>query len=283
VEPLGNTTDPTILWLDRIQTEDAPQVGLKAALLGELCAGAVAVPEGFVVTAHAYRAAMAAAGIGSVLEFPVGLCGDARAEGRFRTGLVSQVEVPPEVAHAIAEAYVELSQRLARPNPLVAVRASVIDDEPTFGPTAPALVGVVGIDAVLEGVRTCWRALFNEQAMVIRAATRHAVEPVMAVIVQELVPLTRSGTAYTTDPVRRRDDVVGITAAYDDDDPRRRVRPPADTYVVSRWSHELVELRVAEKATARPYQRVLSDDDAASPRLSYGYRLCRILRRLVHP
>jgi phosphoenolpyruvate synthase/pyruvate phosphate dikinase len=172
--------------------------------------------------------------------------------------------VPPGVAQAIGDAYGQLGRRLAQPNPVVAIRASVVDDEPTFGPTAPALTGVVGFGAVVEGVRTCWQALFNGQAMITRAAKRHAVEPAMAVIVQELVPLARSGTAYTTDPVRRRDDVVRITAAFGDDASTERLRPLADSYLVARRSHELVELCVADKVTgAGRYRRVLSDDDAS--------------------
>jgi hypothetical protein len=42
-----------------------------------------------------------------------------------------------------------------------AVRASFVDEEATLGPTAPALTGVAGIDAVVDGVRTCRQALFQ--------------------------------------------------------------------------------------------------------------------------
>ncbi len=123
---------------------------------------------------------------------------------------------------------------------------------------------MVGVDAVIDGVRRCWRALFNDQAMITRAATRRVVDPAMAVIIQELVPLARSGRAYTIDPIHQRNDLVRITACFHRDDSVRLVRPPVDSYVVTRSSDELVELHVGDKMDdARRYQRVLSDAEAS--------------------
>src|SRR5262249_49968374 len=164
----------------------------KAAILGELRMSGFDVPEGFVVTADAYRATMSAAGVDPLLDYPVALCGNTHVESEFRTGLVAQVEVPRDVEVAIGDAYRELGRRLKWPNPLVAVRASFVGENAALGPTAPALTGVAGVDGVIEGVRSCWRALFNEQAMITRAATRQTVDPAMAVIVQELVPVVRA-------------------------------------------------------------------------------------------
>jgi phosphoenolpyruvate synthase/pyruvate phosphate dikinase len=54
VDASGQPSDPTILWLDGIRTQDARRVGTKAALLGELRACHIDVPDGFVLTAAAY-------------------------------------------------------------------------------------------------------------------------------------------------------------------------------------------------------------------------------------
>jgi pyruvate,water dikinase len=253
-----------VVWLDDVRAGDASHVGSKAATLGELRARGFDVPTAFVVTADTYRTVVDSAGIGPVLSYPVALCPDTRAEGRFRAGLVAQVAVPHEVVEAIAGAYRELGQRLQRPEPAVAVRASVVGEEATFGPTAPALTGVAGFDTVVKAVETCWGALFNEQAMISRAAIGEPVELAMAVIVQALAPTARAGTAYTTDPVRHRDDLVRITAVHADAVGARRLRPSADVYLVTRRSHELVELRVAEKETGLArFGRVLTDDEAS--------------------
>ncbi len=123
-----------LLWLDAIRSEDSLDVGEKAALLGELQARDFEVPDGFVVTAEAYRVAMAGAGIGPILGYPVGLCGDARAEARFRSGLVWRAEIPRDLGLAIGDAYRELGGRVGRPEPPVAVRASFVGEDATFGP-----------------------------------------------------------------------------------------------------------------------------------------------------
>jgi Pyruvate phosphate dikinase, AMP/ATP-binding domain len=207
---------PVLVWLDDAQARCPTSVGSKAALLAVVRSHGFVVPDGFVVTGAAYRAAVDAAGIDAALSYPVGLCSNACAESRFRAELLAQAEVPAHVADAIGHAYYELGRRTGRADPVVAVRTSVVGEEATFGPTAPALTGIVGRDGVTEAVTACWRALFNERAMITRAALRPQFEPEMAVLVQQMVPTLRSGTAYSTDPVRRRPDLVRITATSEE-------------------------------------------------------------------
>jgi pyruvate,water dikinase len=138
----------------------------------------------------------------------------------------------------------------------------VVDEEATFGPTAVALIGIAGSADVTEAVAACWQALFNERALVTRAALGQHFEPAMAVLVQELVPTVRSGTAYSTDPVRRRPDLVRITATVEGEC-QHPAGPAPDVYVVARRSNELAELSVGQKPSGRsPFRHLLSDDEA---------------------
>jgi pyruvate,water dikinase len=195
---------PLLVWLDDIQATYPGVVGSKTASLAVLRGHGFAVPDGFAVTAEAYRLAVETAGVETALSYPVGLCANTCAESRFRAGLVAQAEMPAAIVKAIADSYTELGRRLGRPNPAVAVRTSVVDEEATFGPTAVALTGIAGAEGVIDGVAACWEALFNEQALVTRVPLGQHFEPAMAVLVQDLVPTVRSGTAYSTDPVQRR-------------------------------------------------------------------------------
>src|SRR6516164_3981419 len=56
-----------VRWFSDIRLSDVPEVGGKTASLGELCAmlaaDGVRVPEGFALTARAYREALTTAGI----------------------------------------------------------------------------------------------------------------------------------------------------------------------------------------------------------------------------
>ena len=53
----------TILWFDEIRLSDTGAVGGKGANLGELTAGGMPVPPGFVVTGEAYLDTMERAGV----------------------------------------------------------------------------------------------------------------------------------------------------------------------------------------------------------------------------
>jgi Pyruvate phosphate dikinase, AMP/ATP-binding domain len=257
-----DASGPVLLWLDDARARCPTSVGSKAALLAVVRSHGFLVPDGFVVTGAAYRSAVEAAGIEAALSFPVGLCPNACAESRFRADLLAQAEVPAHVAEAIAQAYGELGRRTGRADPRVAVRASVIGEEATFGPTAPAFIGIVGRAGVTKAVVACWRALFNERAMITRAALRQQFEPEMAVLVQQMVPTLRSGTAYSTDPVRRRPDLVRITATYDEPGPGP-LAPIPDVYLVARESNEVAELAIGEQPAGRsPFRHVLTDGEA---------------------
>ena len=60
-------TQSYVRWFSEIRLSDVPEVGGKTASLGELYSmlapGGVRVPEGFALTARAYRDALAEAGI----------------------------------------------------------------------------------------------------------------------------------------------------------------------------------------------------------------------------
>ncbi|MCK4534956.1 MAG: phosphoenolpyruvate synthase, partial [Syntrophobacterales bacterium] len=65
-------TSKLVLWFNEIELDDIPQVGGKNASLGEmlreLTAKGVNIPDGFAVTAHAYRYLLDSAGIKDEME-----------------------------------------------------------------------------------------------------------------------------------------------------------------------------------------------------------------------
>jgi len=64
--------DKLVLWFNEIELNDIPQVGGKNASLGEmireLTAKGVHIPDGFAVTAYAYRYLLESAGIKDEME-----------------------------------------------------------------------------------------------------------------------------------------------------------------------------------------------------------------------
>ncbi len=99
-----------IRWFDEIGLRDTASVGGKGANLGELTAGSLPVPPGFVITGEAYLDAVGRAGIRERL---VAILAEARTASQDELDalaseardLVHAVPVPEELAAVIVAAY----------------------------------------------------------------------------------------------------------------------------------------------------------------------------------
>ncbi|MGP3965408.1 PEP/pyruvate-binding domain-containing protein [Nonomuraea sp. 3N208] len=149
---------------------DLAMAGGKGANLGELVRNGFPVPDGFVVTTHAY---------------------DLVAEGR------TTADMPDELRRTILDAYAELG------GGPVAVRSSATaEDLPgaAFAGQQDTYLNVVGEEPLLDAVRRCWGSLWTERAVAYRA--RLGIEDVsMAVVVQSMVEADTAGVMFTANPV----------------------------------------------------------------------------------
>lgn len=217
-----------IRWFDEVGIEDIALVGGKNASLGEmyseLSAEGVNVPNGFAITANAYRQFLRAAGLeGRISDALDGLdvrnIDDLRARGRRVRDLILTVPFPQDLARAILRAYAELSrgaERLAD----VAVRSSATaEDLPdaSFAGQQETYLNVQGAEALLYTVRRCFASLFTDRAIAYRTdkGFGHAAIA-LSVGVQRMVrsDLGASGVLFTLDTESGFRDVVLINAAY---------------------------------------------------------------------
>jgi pyruvate,water dikinase len=225
---------------------DAALAGGKGARLGELARGGFPVPDGFVLTTTAYRAAARPGRTD-------------RDSPSAAAAAIRAAAVPPPVAQALLDAYHALG-----PGP-VAVRSSATAEdlpEASFAGQHDTYLGIVGDDAVLDAVRRCWASLWTDRAVAYRQANGIDGQGMaMAVVVQKMVDAAAAGVLFTADPVtgtRRRaavDAVAGLGEALVSGEaaPDRYVldtatgsvlqsRPAGDTAVLT--EAELVELAV---------------------------------------
>ncbi|GIE32730.1 putative phosphoenolpyruvate synthase [Actinoplanes italicus] len=171
-------TDQYVLDLREVSGTNITLVGGKGANLGELSRiDGVTVPAGFCVTTEAFR----------------------RAEDHRR-------EIEAAIAGRI------------RADTSYAVRSSATaEDTPTasFAGQHDTYLGVVGAEAVLEGVRRCWESLFTERAVAYRRRNGFDDSRVhMAVVVQEMVPAEASGVLFTADPITGDRRVSAVDAVF---------------------------------------------------------------------
>ncbi|MDP4507295.1 PEP/pyruvate-binding domain-containing protein [Nonomuraea sp. G32] len=150
--------------------------GGKGANLGELVRNGFPVPDGFVVTTHAY---------------------DLVAQGHTGRAYFEQVELPDDLRQAVLGAYAELG------GGPVAVRSSATaEDLPgaAFAGQQDTFLNVVGEEALLDAVRRCWGSLWTDRAVAYRA--RLGIDDVsIAVVVQSMVEAATAGVMFTANPV----------------------------------------------------------------------------------
>jgi len=210
-----------IAWLDATDPQRAIRAcGAKMGGLAELPPIGVRVPQGFAVTADAYRRHCVKTGLDEVIDAALGgLDSDAEAAGIETAARAVQAELTSrdmgaDLAELITGAYEELSLRCLGVNVPVAVRSSAIGEDSataSFAGMFDTYLGVCGGDLVLEAVRRCWASLFSARAIAyrLRAGLHHWDMP-MAVGVLELIHAQASGVAFSASPVTGKTDRVVI-------------------------------------------------------------------------
>jgi pyruvate,water dikinase len=217
-----------IKWLREIRLGDVPRVGGKTASLGELYgelgAAGVRVPDGFAITAVAYRALLDGDGLrdrlASMLKEVTGedVAALAVAGARLRA-LVESAPFPAGLAEEIVSAYRTLAREYGA-EPAVAVRSSATaEDLPqaSFAGQHESYLGVRGETALLAACRRCFASIFTDRAIVYRIQNGFDhLSVALSIAVQKMVASDRgsSGVMFTLDPDSGFPDVVLINAAW---------------------------------------------------------------------
>ena len=236
-----------VRWFEDIRLGDTESVGGKGANLGELTAGGLPVPPGFVVTGEAYLDAVARANIRERL---VAILDEARSAqpddldrlAEEARGLVRSVHVPDDVAEVVLAAYERLGDDVR-----VAVRSSGIgeDDEGTsFAGMNETFTNVAGGDQVLSRLVDCWTSLWGARSIFYRDDRLLTAEPSIAVVVQVMIPSERSGVMFTLDPSTGETDHIVIEAALGQGEVVVGGMVEPDTYVVDKSGPRLLHARV---------------------------------------
>ncbi len=188
-------------------TDEAERfVGSKAARLGALLRAGLRVPAGVCVTTAAYDRFVDGAGLRGKIQMELGRkpfeamrweeIWDAALRLR---GAFLATPLPAEVATAIRTALAGLGDG----EPL-AVRSSAVGEDSagrSFAGLHESVVGVRGVDAVLDAVRVVWASLWSDAALLYRHEL--ALDPMssrMAVVVQVVLETDRAGVAFGRDP-----------------------------------------------------------------------------------
>ncbi|MBP2669509.1 MAG: phosphoenolpyruvate synthase, partial [Deltaproteobacteria bacterium] len=217
-----------IRWFGDLSLGDVPLVGGKNASLGEmyreLVPKGVKVPNGFAVTAEAYRDLVRSAGIlPEMEELAAGLSREDLEEfarrGHLLRDLVYQAPLPDGLREEIASAYKTLCADYGE-NADVAVRSSATaEDLPTasFAGQQESYLHIRGMAQLLDSCRHCFASLFTDRALSYRLDQGFDhFRVALSVGVMKMVrsDLAASGVIFTLDTESGFRDVVLINASW---------------------------------------------------------------------
>ena len=218
-----------IQWFGELTIADVPRVGGKNASLGEmireLSPKGIQIPDGFALTADAYRAFLHYNELeGRIQDILKGLDTHDVNDLLRRTAQIRRLillgEFPPDMHEEVFACYDELSTRYGQLATDVAVRSSATaEDLPTasFAGQQETYLNVHGEAMLLESVTKCFASLFTPRATSYRVDLGFGhFDVALSVGIQKMVrsDLASSGVIFTLDTESGFRDVVFVTSAY---------------------------------------------------------------------
>ena len=222
------SNDKFIRFFDQLGIQDVPLVGGKNASLGEmfreLSAQGVRVPNGFAITAEAYRYMLDAAGAWDALHEALdGLdpddMQDLARRGKRAREIVYGAGLPKDLAAEIIGAYRKLQAQYGEEVSLAVRSSATAEDLPnaSFAGQQDTYLNIRGDESLLDACRRDFASLFTDRAIHYRIDQGFDhFKVALSIGVMKMVrsDLAASGVMFSLDTESGFRDVVFITGAY---------------------------------------------------------------------
>jgi len=272
-----------ILWFRELGIGDVPMVGGKNASLGEMYQklekNGINVPNGFAITAYAYRYFLKYAGIEDEIkkvlkDLDTSDMSNLMRKGREVRDIIRHAEFPPDLTQAIYQGYEQLAKEFGREeldDLDVAIRSSATaEDLPdaSFAGQQDTYLNIRGRLRVLDACRKCFASLFTNRAI----SYRHdkgfdQFDVSLSIAVQKMVrsDSAYSGVIFSIDTETGFKDAVFISAAYGlGENVVQGIVNPDEFYVFKPTLKEGKRAIISRKAGDRDIKMVYSLEDDAT-------------------
>ena len=221
-------TSSFIKWFADITIDDVPLVGGKNASLGEmvreLASKGVKVPNGFAVTAEAYRHFIREAGIdksihATLADLDTSDMANLSERGQAVRQTIFNAAIPADLQDEITSAYKELQGDSQAPLDVAVRSSATAEDLPSasFAGQQETYLNVHGVAALIETCKRCFASLFTDRAISYRVDNQFdQFKVALSIGVQRMVrsDLACSGVMFTIDTETGFRDAVMVSAAY---------------------------------------------------------------------
>lgn len=218
-----------ILWFSQIGINDVSLVGGKNAALGEmyqeLTKRGIKIPDGFAISAFAYRMFIKNAGLEKTIhKLLQGIntknIKELQRKGSYIRSLIMNAPLPASLTQEIIHAYEILGKKYNTRYTDVAVRSSATaEDLPgaSFAGQQETYLNIVGPNALLIATKKAFASLFTDRAISYRVDKGFSHSRVsLSVGVQKMVRSDKasSGVIFTIDTESGFHNVIVITGSY---------------------------------------------------------------------
>lgn len=217
-----------VKWYGEVGIVDIPSVGGKNAALGEMYSNLVPlgvnVPDGFALTADAYRHFFKETGLDENIkqilsDLDTRNIKNLQVRGKKVRETILKAILPQDLKDVIAKSYRELENKYGK-DVDVAVRSSATaEDLPgaSFAGQQETYLNVRGVENLLIATKKCIASLFTDRAISYRADKGFShFDTALSVGIQQMVrsDLSSSGVAFTIDTETGFDKVIVINSIY---------------------------------------------------------------------
>ncbi len=220
--------DKLVVWFDQLELKDIPQVGGKNASLGEmireLTSKGVNIPDGYAVTAHAYRYLLESAGIADEInkllsDLDTHDIKNLSERGKKIRSLIYNAELPKDLREEIIAAYGKLCDEYGKETDVAVRSSATAEDLPdaSFAGQQETFLNVRGEKELIDACKRCFASLFTDRAISYRVDKGFDhMSVALSIGVQKMVrsDLASSGVIFSIDTETGFRDAILITSSY---------------------------------------------------------------------
>ena len=210
-----------VAWFSEVDKEDVPLVGGKGANLGEMTKAKFPVPNGFIVTSHAYYNFIKENNFSVKIKHLLETANFNNPDSLSQVSLhikkmIISGNLSKELVSEVFKAYSTLGTVFE--DALVAVRSSATAEDlanASFAGQQETFLNIKGEAVLLESIKEGWASLFDARALFYRHEQHFDHLKVgIALVVQKMVESEKSGIMFTIDPVTNDKSKIVIEAIF---------------------------------------------------------------------